>query len=120
MTQLSSFTYPFEVDLTTGGLKMSKGSDVRRDNIKSLITTMFYERVLNPDYGTPLYLFDTINNLALVNFRIQEIILKYVPDIEATVTSEINEEGGLLINIDWRWLELPQELQEPIDLLINF
>lgn len=120
MAKLSSFKFPLEIDPTTGGLKMSYASDVRKDNIKSLLTTLFYERLLNPDYGTPLYLFDIINNTALVNYRIQEVITKYVPDITATVVSEINSEGGLLIVIDWQWLEDTLNLQDPIELLINF
>ena len=120
MSELSGFSYPFQIDEATGGLKLSKGSKVKHENIKSLIETMFNERVLNPEYGTPLYLFDVIQNLSLVNFQLENAIAKYVPDITSEVTSSITEDGDLDVVINWRWLETPQDQQETINLVINF
>ena len=104
MAQLCDLKYPLEIDATSGSLKLAYDHEVRQQNIKCLIETIIFERVLFPDYGTPLYLFEVISNLNLVNFKIKESIIKYVPNVEVEVTSQINQEGHFLVQIDWVYL----------------
>ena len=118
MSSLSSISYPLEFDEVTGNLKMSVGSQVRSDNIVSLIETVIDERIMRPDYGTPLYLFEVIGNLNLVNYRIQQILDKYVPDISSKVSSSLNN-GELLITVEWTYLLTPSVIFNPLQFVLQ-
>jgi hypothetical protein len=102
---LSSFVYPLEIDEVTGGLRLQTGYKVREDNIKSLIETVIRERVLIPDYGSPLYLFEVLPNIALVNNQLKRMIERYIPDVKTTINSSIDSDGNLAVEILWYWLE---------------
>jgi phage baseplate assembly protein W len=120
MTTLSSFSYPLEIDEVTGGLKLQTGYKVREYNLKSLIETVIRERVLIPDYGSPLYLFEVLPNIALVNNQLKRAIERYVPDVKATITSNINNDGNLAVEILWYWLEEQNSKPRTINTTITF
>lgn len=118
MSSLSDISYP--LSFKDGNLKMSYGSDVRRQNIVCLIETLINERIMNPQYGSELYLFDVIDNLSLVNFRIKDAVVRYVPDIDVEVRSRISQAGELLVTITWAFLEETTNTQSPITFNLNF
>lgn len=110
MSKLSDIAYPLSIDEETGNLKLVSGSAVRRQNIESAILTLIGERVMRPPYGSELYLFDVINNLVLIDFKIKQTIERYVPDISCSVKSTINQENELLVEIDWIYLEQSERI----------
>ena len=120
MSSLSDVFYPLAIDNQTGNLKMTSGHLVRQQNIRSLIETLISERIMNPSYGSELYLFDVISNLSLVNYRIKEAVLNYVPDVDAEVTSNLNQASELLVTITWAFLEDRTINTTPITFTLNF
>ncbi len=113
---LSSFKYPLEIDTDTGSLKMSIDESVKQNNIRCLIETVIGERIFRPDYGTPIYLFEIVNNPNLIKYKIEQIILKYVSNVSLKIESRINANGELLIIIYWSYLLKPNVNQIPINL----
>lgn len=117
---LSDLKYPLAIDNVSGNLVLVSESDVRKQNIKSLLETLIQERIMRPDYGTPLYLFDTVDNVNLISFKIKKAIIDNVPDVDCEVISTLNSQGHLNIVINWIWLEQPNIPNTPINLNIEF
>lgn len=120
MVLLSDIKYPLELDESTGNLRVVYDREVRRQNIKSLIETIKKERVMNPEYGSYLYLFEVLPNTALVNFRLKQAIEAYIPDITVEIRTTLNQAGELLIIIDWIYLPDTSQATFPIEFTLSF
>ena len=103
---ISSFKYPIEYN-ENGGLKISHDVDVKRENIKSLLDTLLGERVMNGGYGIPLLLFESINNTSLFDARIEQLLTSNVNNITVEVKSNIDNNGNLLIIVNWSYKQIP-------------
>ena len=73
MATIRSFTYPFALE--NGGLKLSEDYDVIRQRILQILETRPWERVMQPLYGTPDFVFNAYPSVAIVVERVQISLL---------------------------------------------
>ena len=100
------FSYPFQVE--SGGLKLSEDLDLIREAIHQVIETIPTERVMQPNYGTPDYVF-TATPLPVVIERIRislETQIQEVSDFE--ITGTIDDNGTISLSIGWFVDGIPQ------------
>ena len=107
---LRALTYPLLLD-GNGGLRLSSGVEVVRDELVSVLETWNYERVMNAAYGLPPSLiFSAYTSNSVVVERIRQSIRRSVrhPGLEYSVSGQIEESGAVLVSIHWLHNGLPQ------------
>jgi hypothetical protein len=100
------YSYPLQIE--SGGLKLSEDFDLIREAIEQVLVTIPTERIMQPNYGTPDYVF-TATPLPVVIERIRtslEAQIREVTDFE--ITGKISENGAIELTIGWYVDGVPQ------------
>ena len=104
--EIQGITYPFTI--VDGGLSTSSDIDLIRQQIFSVLETERYERVMNPGYGLPDFLFDSASNDSIVPTQISIALSREIPAVDFQVTGSISEDGDYQVTIAWAIGDLPQ------------
>lgn len=107
---LRAIAYPLVLD-GDGGLVMSYGIDVVRDQLRSALETWQYERVMDATYGLPPSLiFSGYQTNAIAANRIRETLRRSItdPKLAYTVSAEVGEDGAVEVTIPWQYNGIPQ------------
>lgn len=100
MTLIRSIAYPFTLD--NGGLKTSEDSRVYFDRIKQVIETRPMERVMNPGYGSPDFVFTAPESAEIVAQRVTIALERSIPELSFQVQAELDESGVCSLTINWQ------------------
>ncbi|MBH8566706.1 GPW/gp25 family protein [Nostoc sp. CENA67] len=114
MTKLRGLAYPLQV--FNGSLKLSEDYDTIRDAIFGVLETRPGERVMKQQFGCPDFIFDAVAQPQVVLSRIQVALEEQIPDIEFTVTGDIQEDGGFAVRVEW---SIGEVSQPPISLILK-
>jgi hypothetical protein len=95
----TGISFPLQVE--NGNLKVSSGIDVIRDHIISFISTEKLERVMRLNYGIESNLFETESDLDVLSIGLKEALTSEIPQATFKITTEFNDLGELLIEIQW-------------------
>lgn len=104
--EIQGLTYPFVV--VDGGLGVSSDVDLVRQQIFSVLETEKYERVMNPGYGLPNFLFDSPSNDSVVPAQISIALAREIPSVGFQVTGSIDDGGDYRVTIGWSIADIPQ------------
>lgn len=104
------FKFPLTVDPIAKSLEVVEDEDLIASQISSVVYTIPGERVLNQDYGTPLMLFETIQDVVLVSSLIEKTLYDYIPNGDFEVTGTINGDGRADIRVEWTYLGEQQDV----------
>lgn len=108
---LRAIAYPFALD-GNGGLTLSYGADVIRDEIRSALETWHYERVMRPQYGLPPSLvFSSYPNTAVPAERIRVALLRALggrKGLSYKVETDALENGVIEVTVTWGFRGEPQ------------
>jgi hypothetical protein len=89
--RIRGLTYPLTV--INGNLGVSTDYNLKTQQIRSVVETRFYERVMRADYGVSDHTLDIIDP-GLINSEMQTAILEYVDGLSAlTVTGDWQTSG---------------------------
>jgi hypothetical protein len=100
MALIRSIAYPFTLD--NGGLKLAEDNRVYFDRIKQVIETRPLERVMNPGYGAPDFVFTAPQSAEIVAQRVTIALERSLPELGFQVGAELDESGGCSLTIDWQ------------------
>ncbi len=99
MATIRSFTYPFALE--NGGLKLSEDYDVIRQRILQILETRPWERVMQPLYGTPDFVFNAYPSVAIVVERVQISLETQLQGVEFEVSGSLSEDGICALTVNW-------------------
>jgi hypothetical protein len=99
MSVIRSFTYPFTLE--NGGLKLSEDYDVIRQRILQILETRPWERVMQPLYGTPDFVFNAYPSVAIVIERVQISLETQMQGVEFEVSGSLSEDGICALSVNW-------------------
>lgn len=108
--------YPLTSD-GQGSLCLSRDEDLVAESIYSVLETRPGERIMRPNYGTPDYLFESVNAISIQTGRIEAALTDQIADPDRFQVSGTYEEEGI-IAIDIRY-ELSQVEAPPLKLKIR-
>lgn len=104
----TGFSFPIEVDETTGLMKTVSMEEDIVQAIHIILTTRKGERVMRPDFGCDIYdyAFGTMDYTTLIQMEqaVQEALTIWEPritDVEVQINDEQEQEGCLLIEISY-------------------
>jgi phage baseplate assembly protein W len=106
MTTLRTLAYPFAVK--NGSLALSEDFDTIRDAIFSVLECRPGERIMRPRFGSPDFVFDSVQHPQAVISRIQTALEEQIPDVEFVVSGEIKDDGAFNVQINWIVEQMPQ------------
>lgn len=96
------------VSIKNNKIASSGGEDSIRESIIIILTTAKGERVMRPDFGCDInelvFAPNTTSTATLIQFYIEQALLKWEPRIEVldiSVTSDEDERWKLFINIEY-------------------
>jgi len=112
--QLQSIKYPLTI--TNGSLVFSTNIDIIVDRIFSVLETRPHERVESPNYGTPSFIFDTVNNVTLILARIEVALLEQIPELSRLNLSGTVSGSVITIAIEFSYQETLKTLTVQIAL----
>lgn len=78
LTSLRGISYPLRI--VNGNLAVSENYDLITQQIKSVVETRFFERVMRADYGVGDHTLDVLDP-GLINSEFQTSILEYVTNL---------------------------------------
>jgi hypothetical protein len=107
VTTIRSLAYPLKLS-ANGGLSLAEDFDVYRNAIFQILETLPYERVMQPTYGTPNYVFTTVSAIGVVTERIRISLRTQLPAVEFDVTGTLTDDGDVNITIAWTLRNVPQ------------
>jgi len=107
MPTIRSLKYPLSIS-AAGGLEVSEDFDVYRNAIFQILETLPYERVMQPTYGTPNYVFSTVSAVGVVTERIRISLRTQLPAVDFDVTGSLTDDGDVNITIAWTLKNIPQ------------
>jgi phage baseplate assembly protein W len=110
MTIIRGISYP--LNITNGSLQLSYDIETIRDAIFSVLETRPTERVWRADFGTPDFIFESIQNPEIVVSRIKVVLEEQISGVEFEVKGNIQEDGAMQVQIYW---QINGTLQTPID-----
>lgn len=94
------FQYP--LTLSNGGLAVSTDFDLLKEQIYSVLETRPLERVMATDYGTPSFIFESVQDAGVICEQIRLSLRTQIPEVEDfRVTGSIAEDGVMDIQIYW-------------------
>lgn len=99
MAIVTSLSYPLQIK--DGGLQVSTDYDVIREAIYSVLETRPYERVMQPTYGTPDFIFSTYTNSSIVAEMVRIQLEEQLSGVEFEVTGSIDDSGTSRLSIQW-------------------
>ena len=112
--QLQSIKYP--LTLINGSLAFSTNIDIIVDRIFSVLETRCHERVESPNYGTPSFIFDTVNNVTLILARLEVALLEQIPELSHLNLSGTADGNVITIAIEFSYQETLKTLTVQIAL----
>ena len=113
--QLRSIQYP--LTLINGSLAFSTDVAIIIDRIFSVIETRVGERIEHPiSYGTPSFIFDTVNNVTLILARIEVALLEQIPELSRLNLSGTASGNVITIAIEFSYQETLKTLTVQIAL----
>jgi len=112
--QLQSIKYPLTI--ANGSLVFSTNVDIIVDRIFSVLETRCHERVESPNYGTPSFIFDTVNNVTLILARIEVALLEQIPELSRLNLSGTASDNVITIEIEFNYQETLKTLTVQIAL----
>lgn len=110
----ASLTFPLCVK--DGRLEVSKDADVVRDQILSALETRFFERVMQPRYGTPDLVFESHSGVGVVAERTRQTLAQLIPQANFEVSGELADSGVYTLRIQY-WIA--QQLQPTLTLTLT-
>jgi phage baseplate assembly protein W len=111
----SGIKYPLEINTSRGDLVVVTNGELYRSHLLNWLGTVPLERVMRRTYGMKDLLFNQLSNINDINNYIIQEINKYIPEITINVNTTINDNGELLITINWSYLE---EEQTPLQVTL--
>ena len=112
--QLQSIKYPLTI--TNGSLVFSTNIDIIVDRIFSVLETRPGERLEQNSYGTPSFIFDTVNNVTLILARIEVALLEQIPELSHLNLSGTVSDNVITIAIEFSYQETLKTLTVQIAL----
>jgi hypothetical protein len=107
MPTIRSLKYPLTLS-ATGGLEVSEDFEVYRNAIFQILETMPYERVMQPTYGTPNYVFSTVSAVGVITERIRISLTTQLPAVGFDVSGTVSDDGVVTVAIGWTLNNIPQ------------
>ncbi len=93
-------SYPLTI--INGGLAVSTDFDLIKEAIFSVLETRIFERVMRPQFGTPSFIFETIQDPNVICEQIRISLVTQIPEVESfNVTGSISEDGIMQVQIFW-------------------
>lgn len=114
MPSLRTLRYPLAVK--NGSLALSEDYNTIRDAIFSVLETRPGERVLQPRFGSPDFIFDAVGHPQAVLSRIQTALEEQIADVNFEVTGAIDDSGAFSVRVEW---EVEGNLQAPIEFVLE-
>lgn len=100
------FSYPFQIE--SGSLKLSEDFDLIKEAIDQVLSTVPTERVMQPNYGTPDYVF-TATPLPVIIERIRISLEVQIPEVsDFEIRGTIGDDGTISLSIGWFVDGIPQ------------
>ena len=113
--QLRSIQYPLTI--TNGSLSFSTNGAIIVDRIFSVLETRVGERIERPvQYGTPSFIFDTVNNVTLILARIEVALLEQIPELKQLNLSGSVSDNVITVAIEFSYQETLKTLTVQIAL----
>lgn len=106
MPELRGIAYPLAI--ANGSLQLATDLDLVRGHILSVLETETGERVMNPAYGTPDLLFQSVQDINLIAAYIQQALEREITVATFGVTGAIADDGAAILNINWAVNGTPQ------------
>jgi hypothetical protein len=100
MALIRSIAYPFQLE--NGGLKTAEDNRVYFDRIKQVIETRPFERVMNPGYGSPDFVFTAPQSAEIVAQRVTIALERSIPELGFQVEADLDESGTCSLTINWQ------------------
>ena len=111
---IKSIAYPLII--TNGSLAFSTDVNIIVDRIFSVLETRCHERVESPNYGTPSFIFDTVNNVTLILARIEVALLEQIPELKQLNLSGSVSDNVITVAIEFSYQETLKTLTVQIAL----
>ena len=112
--QLRSIQYPLTI--TNGSLAFSTNGAIIVDRIFSVLETRPTERLEQNSYGTPSFIFDTVNNVTLILARIEVALLEQIPELKQLNLSGSVSDNVITVAIEFSYQETLKTLTVQIAL----
>lgn len=106
----------YPLALINGGLGVATDLDLKRQEIISVLETRPYERVMQPEYGTPDYVFTAPPSAGVVANQVQIALEQQVENVVFRVAGEASDGGDFALTIGW---EISAQEQPPIQFLLR-
>jgi len=112
---LRSIAYPLRIK--NGSLDFSADVQIIIDRIFSVIETRVGERIEHPiSYGTPSFIFDTVNNVTLILARLEVALLEQIPELSRLNLSGTADGNVITVAIEFSYQETLKTLTVQIAL----
>jgi len=112
---LKSIAYPLTI--TNGSLAFSADVGIIVDRIFSVLETRVGERIEHPiSYGTPSFIFDTVNNVTLILARLEVALLEQIPELSHLNLSGTASDNVITVAIEFSYQETLKTLTVQIAL----
>lgn len=111
---IKSIAYPLTI--TNGSLAFSSGIAIIVDRIFSVLETRPTERLEQNSYGTPSFIFDTVNNVTLILARIEVALLEQIPELKQLNLSGSVSDNVITVAIEFSYQETLKTLTVQIAL----
>lgn len=106
MATIQGFTYPLTIK--NGGLSLSTDFDLIRQQIMSVLETRPFERIMRPNYGTPDFIFDAVNDVSIIVERITIALETQINGPTFAIEGAVNDDGVVTIAVNWSLNDIPQ------------
>lgn len=101
MALIKGIAYPLQIDPIQGNLVVKEDEALIKDHIFSVLETRPLERVMRPAYGTPEYIFDTVQSMTAIARKVENKLRESIPQAEFRVTGKLGTEGEGTLTIYW-------------------
>jgi phage baseplate assembly protein W len=105
MDELRGFAFPFQIDPTSGGVRMTSGREKIRDNIRHILLTSVGERVMRRSFGGGAHqlLYDPNNEAlrAIVQHQVSKTIGQWEPRVLVQEMRVTQENGTLMLQLTY-------------------
>ena len=111
---IKAIQYPLTI--TNGSLSFSTDVNIIVDRIFSVLETRPTERLEQNSYGTPSFIFDTVNNVTLILARIEVALLEQIPELKQLNLSGSVSDNVITVAIEFSYQETLKTLTVQIAL----
>jgi phage baseplate assembly protein W len=106
MPTIQGLAYPLALD--NGGLKVAADADLIRCHIYSVLETYRLERILQPTFGLPQLVFQSVPAPSVITERIRRALTTQIPNTSFSLRTVIDDSGTLTVSIAWKLNSIPQ------------